>query len=385
MSYFKDDMRGRRFPFLVLMLILLIVAAILGGIVALYAAGQMGYFSSAEQQQQQETLSNSNDSVTSSAPQNDLDVGEADRVAVIEKVQKCVVGISNIQVAYDNYFGQKEEEAASGSGVIISSDGYIVTNNHVISGAQKIVVSLYDNTNHEAKVIGADARSDLALLKINATDLNPAVLGDSDILKVGEVVLAIGNPGGSEFARSATQGIISGLNRLIVTEAGLAFRLIQTDAAINPGNSGGALINSTGQVIGINSIKISAENFEGMGFAIPINTVKGIIDQLKTNGYVKRPALGVNIWGDITADIAKYNNLNVDYGVAVLPLSGSNAAKAGMQNYDIIIAIDGEKITTYYELQEAVFAKNIGDTVKVTVNRDGKELNFNVALGELSH
>ena len=172
-------------------------------------------------------------------------------------------------------------------------------------------------------------------------------------------------------------------DRTITTQDGLQFTLIQTDAAINPGNSRGALLNSLGQVIGINTIKISLSGYEGMGFAIPSNTVQGIISDLQQYGKVSRPALGVGVVRDITEDLARYNNLPVDYGVLVVPNENGNAAKAGLKQYDIIIAVDGEKVTDYMELQSIIFSHNIGDTVTVTVQRGQEQLDLEIVLGEL--
>ena len=248
--------------------------------------------------------------------------------SVGEAVSPSVVFISNLVKSgnlYGGYFGynaygngQSADEDvvySTGSGVIYSKDGYIITNNHVVEGADKVLVQLYDGTEYEAKVIGTDAQSDLAVIKIDAKDLQAANFADSDDLVVGETAIAIGNPGGADFVNSVTQGIISGLDRNVEVASGQFMTLIQTDAAINPGNSGGALCDINGNVIGINTIKISQTGFEGMGFAIPANTVLDICGQLMDNGKVSRPALQVGIYADITAQIAEYYDLPVEYGV----------------------------------------------------------------------
>lgn len=323
-----------------------------------------------------------------------VSVSEGNSVSVSKKVSPSVVFISNIVDSgnlYSSYFGfggsssSTDEDVvySTGSGVIFSEDGYIITNNHVVAGADKVRVQLYDGTEHDAEVIGTDEQSDLAVIKIEASGLTAADFGNSDDIVVGEMAVAIGNPGGADFVNSVTQGIISGLNRNVEVSTGQYMTLVQTDAAINPGNSGGALCNGSGQVIGINTIKMSNDNFEGMGFAIPSNTVLDICSQLMENGKVSRPALNVGIYTDITAQMAEYYNLDVDYGVLVKPAEGGVSAKAGMENYDIIIGIDGNKVENTSELQKYLYEKQIGDTVKVTVNRNGKELDFDVVLGEL--
>jgi serine protease Do len=313
--------------------------------------------------------------------------------AIAQKVNKSIVGI---KVTFDStdFFSGTQQGTGEGSGIIIKSDGYIMTNNHVIAdaldsttGAQtstsKIQVILPSNINksYTAKIVGRDEKTDLAVLKIDATGLPTAELGDSDTLKVGELAVAIGNPGGLDYMGSVTVGVISGLNRTISPEDP-TLKLIQTDAAINPGNSGGALINSKGQVIGINSAKIVATGFEGLGFAIPINTAKGIVDSLLTSGYVKgRPFLGIEQNVDYTSDVAKQNNLPEGVLVdSVIPLSG--AYKAGIQRGDIITKFDGIVIKDFNSLNDAKNKHKPNDTVPVEVYRNGKTLKFNVTLTE---
>ncbi len=336
-----------------------------------------------------------NNSGGSSATVVSVDNGSS--VDVSQKVNPSVVFISNLvdQSSLNSYYGMfgygsygndsEDEDVvySTGSGVIYSEDGYIITNNHVVEGADKVRVQLYDGTEYDATVVGTDSQSDLAVIKIDATGLTAADFGNSDDIVVGETAIAIGNPGGADFVNSVTQGIISGLNRNVEVSSGQYMTLVQTDAAINPGNSGGALCNGKGEVIGINTIKISSSNFEGMGFAIPSNTVLDICQQLMDNGKVSRPALQVGIYGDVTAQTAEYYGLSVDYGVMVKPQDGGAAAKAGMENGDIIIAIDGKKVETTTELQKYLYEKNIGDTAEITVNRDGKEVKLEVVLGEL--
>lgn len=316
-------------------------------------------------------------------------------IDVSKAVSPSIVFISNIVNSSDLYGGffsfsgggnsaNEDVVSGTGSGVIYSKDGYIITNNHVVEGADKVRVQLYDGKEYDAKVIGTDSQSDLAVIKIDAKDLTPAEFDDSGNIVVGETAIAIGNPGGADFVNSVTKGIISGVNRSVQVASGQFMTLVQTDAAINPGNSGGALCNTKGKVIGINTIKMAQSGYEGMGFAIPSNTVIDICTQLMENGKVSRPALQVSIYADITSQMAQYYNLDVDYGILVQPNMGGAAAKAGMEDYDIIIAIDGNKVENTAQLQKYLYEKQIGDTVKITVSREGKKLDFDVVLGELN-
>lgn len=283
---------------------------------------------------------------------------------VAAQVSPSVVGITNLKQGGRVFDGHDSE--STGSGVILDKEGHIVTNNHVVANADRLVVTLVDGEEREARIVGTDPPTDLAVIKIKGDDnLFPAVFGDSDKLVVGQEVVAIGNPLGLSFARSVTAGIVSGLNRLLSTEEGFAYRLIQTDAAINPGNSGGALVNLNGQIIGINSSKIAAEGFEGMGFAIPANQVKMVTEDLLRHGKVQRPILGVRIVGEISPDQAKYHRLPIHHGVVVEPKRQGPADKAGLKPFDIITSIDNQDVTTSQELQEAIFSKKIGQVVKV--------------------
>ncbi|MGI6067011.1 MAG: S1C family serine protease [Bacillota bacterium] len=378
MSYFHDREYGSRRGVL-FFITMMIISAVIGGLIFLQAAKSMGLLNGSpgtEQKQGEAPKLNI-------PPAGDI-TDKTAVVAIAEQVGPAVVGISNLDVYSDFFRGEREVEQGTGSGVIFDSAGYIVTNNHVVAGAAKLMVSLADGRQIPAEIVGTDARTDLAVIKINADNLTVAQFGNSDDLRVGEIAVAIGNPGGAEFARSVTQGIISGLNRLLVTEEGLQFRLIQTDAAINPGNSGGALVDIKGRVVGINSIKIAREGFEGMGFAIPSNTVQGIVADLIKYKRVIRPALGVYMIRDVDKELAEYNDLGVDYGVLIDPQTGGPSAEAGMRRYDIIIEIDGKKVTNRFDLQNEVFAKKVGDTISVTVVRDGKTVELSVKLGELA-
>jgi serine protease Do len=283
-------------------------------------------------------------------------------------VSPSVVGVNNFQQQGDAF--DQLQMNASGSGVIIDAEGHIVTNYHVIKDAARITVTLADGVEEEARIVGSDAPTDLALIKIQVDrGVSPISFGDSEQLVVGQEVVAIGNPLGMRFARSVTAGIVSGLNRLLATEEGTAFRLIQTDAAINPGNSGGALVSLDGRLVGINTVKIAEAGFEGMGFSIPSNQVQYVISQLKSQGRVIRPALGIKIIGEINSDQARYFNLPRDYGVVVEPIPAGAAAKAGIKSYDIVISIDNEDVATSLELQEKIFNRKAGQSVEIKLLR----------------
>ncbi|MDD2421170.1 MAG: trypsin-like peptidase domain-containing protein [Heliobacteriaceae bacterium] len=304
-------------------------------------------------------------------------------VQVATAVGPAVVGISNRARAGGLFTRQRIEEVGTGSGVIFDGLGYIVTNHHVVANAAELVVSVPDGRTARATLVGSDPRTDLAVIKVDLDNLPVAKFGDSGQVNVGEPAIAIGNPGGKEFAGSVTAGIVSGLNRQLTTPEGFAFNLIQTDAAINPGNSGGALLNANGEVIGINSIKIAISGFEGMGFAIPSNQVVQIVDELRSKGKITRPALGVTLSLDIDKEMAKQYNLIVDYGVVIRALPGGPAQRAGLQNNDIVIAFNGKEVRRGVDLQKELFEHKVGDSVEITVVREDKKLVVPVVLGEL--
>ena len=308
-------------------------------------------------------------------------------ISVAEKVLPSVVGIT-VTYQINSIFGSSTGEAA-GSGIVISEDGYIVTNNHVISSesssyyaiteATGIKVNLYnDKETYEATVIGTDAYTDLAVLKIEKTGLTPAVIGNSDNVKVGEFVMAVGNPLGMEY--SVTSGIVSAINREVESE-GSTFVAIQTDAAINSGNSGGALVNAQGELIGINTMKLAGTGIEGIGFAIPISSATNIIDQLIEFQTVKRPYIGI-LGSSVDSTTAKRYNL--PEGIYVESVDeGSPAQTAGLQQADIITKIEGKEVKSVNELNQIKYTYAIGDTVKLTVYRNGETLDINIVLAEL--
>lgn len=269
----------------------------------------------------------------------------------------------------------------SGSGVIISDEGYIVTNNHVIDGAQSIKVKLNDNRSFNAELIGTDRTTDIALLKIEGEDLSPLVFGDSDELRLGEWVLAVGNP--FNLTSTVTAGIISakGRNINIINDRSAIEAFIQTDAAVNPGNSGGALVNTRGELIGINTaISTHTGSFEGYSFAVPANIVRKVVDDLRLYGAVQRAFLGVNI-ANVSAELAKEQDLSVNSGVYVIDaIDNGAAAESGIKRGDVIVQVDDNKVTKMAELLEQIGRKRPGDKADITVIRDDKKRAFTVTL-----
>ncbi|HZK85199.1 MAG TPA: trypsin-like peptidase domain-containing protein [Desulfosporosinus sp.] len=296
----------------------------------------------------------------------------------------AVVGIANFRTTGEMFGGDGLTEVGSGSGFIIDAEhGYIVTNNHVVTGAEKIVVSLADGRNLNAKLVGADKRTDLAVIQIADTkNLTATQQGDSSKLQVGEPVVAIGNPGGQEFARSVTTGVISATNRILDLEGEASFNLIQTDAAINPGNSGGPLVNYQGQVIGINSAKNQEPGFEGMGFAIPMSDALPTIKQLIEKGYASHPGLNVQIDPRYTAEYASQKGWPAGAYVANATLGGP-AEKAGIRAKDVLTKVNGKEIKNSLELTHELFKYKPGDTITVTVFRDDKTVDVSVTLVEI--
>lgn len=327
---------------------------------------------------QQHSGSNQNNAVTTA----DSDLNNTGReLSVTEisyKVSSSVVGIVT-DFTINSWYGQAKGNGG-GSGVIISEDGYIITNNHVIEGVSSIKVVLSSGEEIEAKVIGQDEKTDIAVIKIEKAGLPAAELGKSSELQVGELAVAIGNPLGIKFQGSVTAGIISALNRTMTVD-GRTYTLIQTDAAINPGNSGGPLLNKYGQVIGINTVKITSTETEGMGFAIPIDVAAPIVQELISKGYVSgRPQIGIGP-RDITTTMSQYYNLPV--GVYVSSVSkGSGAEAAGIKVGDIIIKADDTVVATTNDLNNIKDTHKAGEVIKLTIVRNGNTTSINVKLGE---
>ena len=307
-----------------------------------------------------------------------------------------IVGIS-VEYSVNSLFSRNPSTAtAEGSGVIISSDGYILTNNHVIdtssstssssyyevNKASKIQVYLYnDDTPYDAKIVGTDEQTDLAVIKIDKTDLTAAELGDSDTVQVGEWCMSVGNPLG--MRSTVCQGSISALNRQITDTEGKTYTVMQTDAAINEGNSGGALVNSKGQVIGINTLKASGEGVEGLGFAIPINSTKDIYSDLIQYNKVKRPYIGIT-GSDITEETVEANpTFDLKVGAYVRSVDDySPAEKAGIKVGDIITQADGQTVENMDDLNEIKNSHQIGDKMNLTIYRDGSETTVELTLAE---
>lgn len=310
-------------------------------------------------------------------------------ISVAEKVRPSIVGIT-VEYSINSIFYKSGTSTASGSGIIMSEDGYILTNNHIVnssstnsfyevSKANKVTVYLYnDETPYEAKIVGTDEQTDLAVIKIEKNGLTAAQIGNSDNVKVGEFSMAIGNPLGMQS--SVTGGMISAVNRQVTDTDGRKYTLIQTDAAINQGNSGGALVNAEGKVIGINTLKLSGTGIEGMGFAIPINSTLDIYNQLVEYNKVKRPYIGIT-GIDLDEKTAEYNKLVV--GIYIKAIEDfSSAEKAGLKVGDVIIEADGKKITTMDELNEIKNSHKIGDEMTLKINRNGKEESIKLTLSE---
>ena len=282
-----------------------------------------------------------------------------------------------------NFWGYQSTAAASGSGFIISEDGYILTNHHVIEASDSITVTLYSGRTHEARVVGYDEGNDIAVLKVEASDLTPVVLGDSDNLNIGDDVLAIGNPLG-ELTFSLTAGKISAKDREVTFSNGVMMNLLQTDCAINSGNSGGALFNLYGEVIGVTNAKYSGSgqgsaSIDNIGFAIPLNSVRGIIESIIEKGYVSKPYIGVTV----TDTPQEYQLYGLPQGAAVRNVEpDSPAAKASLQPGDIITAVEGETITGSRELIRYLRSCTAGQDLKLTLYRKGETLSLTVTVGE---
>lgn len=361
--------------------------------------------------------------VTPTASQNQTDTVQAQGSAsefeetimkAVEKAKDSVVSIQNYQKEsqQNNLYGYgtggenqvdledpsaSQKLAGEGSGVIYKIDGdtaYLVTNNHVVENADSLKVKLADGTTEDGELVGRDAVSDLAVVKISSKNVKSAIkFADSDATKVGSIAIAIGSPLGSKFSNSVTQGIISGQSRIVPMDlnkdgqADIETTLIQTSAAINPGNSGGALLNKDGDLVGINSSKFSNVDVEGMGFAIPSKEVQRVIAQLEKDGKVTRPFIGIsqndlaNITSRSKTEILKLKSDQTDGVVVTDTVKGSPAETAGLKKYDVITKIGDKEIKNILELRRELYAYNVGDKVELTVLREGKETKVQVTLG----
>ncbi|CCZ56328.1 serine protease DegP/HtrA do-like [Clostridium sp. CAG:1219] len=359
-----------------------IVIGLVTGIVTSAATTYL-YINKVEQKTESSVDSNKSETVTNNGTKYEITQVENPVVAIADVAGKSVVGVT-VRSVSNTVFGGTSTSDSEGSGIIYTADGYIVTNYHVIENAisnqsiSKVYVTLPNSDEEiEASIIGADSVTDIAVIKIQKEGLSAATFDDSNNLKVGELVVAIGNPLGRELAGSITAGYVSALNRTL-TSNGRTYKLLQTDAAINPGNSGGALVSSSGKVIGINTVKIGATDVEGIGFAIPSNIAKPIVDELIKNGKIVRPYIGIS---GISLDDNMAKRYNLVKGVYVAKIeSSSSAYNSGIKVGDVIVKIDDKEITTIEELNEIKNSKNVGDTVKITVYRDGKNIEINVKL-----
>ena len=294
--------------------------------------------------------------------------------AVSDKAMPSVVGITTTTISTNNVFAIPTQSEGVGTGVIVDSKGYILTNSHVVSDGQAVDVKVLfnDGSTTQGKVLWNDAKLDLAVVKVDKNGLTAAELGDSDQVRVGDIAIAIGNPLGLEFQKSVTQGIISGLDRTIQTENETMTGLMQTDASINPGNSGGPLLNEKGQVVGINSAKVSSA--EGIGFSIPINTAKPIIEQVIKSGNFEKVTLGIKGIDVTTFEASTGTNLAADEGVYIAEVvDNTPAQRAGIQAGDVIVKVGDDQTSTMTDLNKVLYKYKSGQSTKVVINRGGKE------------
>jgi len=330
---------------------------------------------------------------TNHTPEQSLVVSSTDIetniTQAVQKVGPAVVTIVGTVPGQQTMFGTTNDAKVSGSGFFISDQGYLVTNNHVVEGTKEVNVILSDGTEQKATIVGTDPYSDVAVLKTEGIVPAVATLGNSDLLKPGESVIAIGSPLG-DFKNSVTVGVVSATGRSIETGQGYQIEdLIQTDAAINQGNSGGPLVNLAGEVIGINNMIVRGSGTgavaEGLGFAIPVNAVQAVATQILEKGYFSRPFMGISFQA-ISPDIASAYHLPAQWGVYVQKVvAGSPADKAGLQKGDIIVSLNDVKMDDSHDYLNVLYNYQPGDQVYLGVIRDGKDLNLNITLGESSH
>ena len=382
-----------------------VVGGLIGGGVSYYAADQMNS-ASVNNSAAQTSVSSSSSKVSQKSAET-----SGTMTSAYNSVKGAVVSVINLKrqsssstdSLYNSLFGDDEgssskkngklETYSEGSGVVYmksNGKGYIVTNNHVISGSDAVQVQLANGKTVSAKVVGKDSTTDLAVLSIDAKYVTQtAEFGDSKSLQAGQTVIAVGSPLGSEYASTVTQGIVSAPARTIETSSGNQQTVVQTDAAINPGNSGGALVNSAGQVIGINSMKLAQSSdgtsVEGMGFAIPSNEVVTIVNELVKKGKITRPQLGVRVVALNGIPEAYRSRLkiksNLKNGIYVASINkNSSASRAGMKSGDVITAVDGKKVDDVSSLHSILYSHKVGDTVNVTVNRNGRNVSLKVKL-----
>ena len=369
--------RGKGFVIFVFILVIILVTSLVSSLVTLYVAPNLPFFSNTPLYSK---VLNNGELKYVGPTYFKEEEGALSITEVVQRVGPAVVGVSTQSIVDRGFFGLQQQEGV-GSGFIINEEGHILTNYHVVEGAQTVKVVFYDGVETDAKVVNYDEANDIALLKISDSSvIVPATvaLGNSDELLVGESVVAIGSPLGIEFLGTTTNGIISALDRDITIE-GKTLKLLQTNAAINPGNSGGPLINSKGEVIGINTAKYgsnSSTNIEGIGFAIPINQAKQKLDELS------KPIIRIGIKGRvISSDMSK--NLNLPEGVYVVDVDEfSNAEKAGIRAGDVIVKFGGVNVKTFDDINQVKSNHQLGDTIEVVVYRDGSQRTISLTLNE---
>ncbi|MDR0846301.1 MAG: trypsin-like peptidase domain-containing protein [Lactobacillales bacterium] len=385
-----------------------VISGVVGGIIgAVLVGGALTFFNPSS------SAPVANNSSTTKTVKSTVNSKDEQTVIAVDGVKKSVVTVFNLQTVkesaasdfYKKYFGggsttdssdsaNEPQLASEGSGAIYKKDGktaYIVTNNHVVDGAEKLQVQLYDGTKVDAELVGKDATTDLAVLKISSDKVEQvAEFANSEDVKVGETAIALGSPLGSENANSVTKGIVSATNREVTEPNGSTFEAIQTDASINPGNSGGPLVNISGQIIGINVMKISSSgegvSAEGLGYAIPSNSVVSIVNQIEKDGKVIRPAIGISMRDLSTVSAESRKNIlklpdDVTDGVVLVGIQAvSPAQKAGLKKYDVITEFDGKKITSGTELRAILFTKKMDSKVEVTYYRNGEKKTATLTL-----
>jgi serine protease Do len=381
-------MSGKKLLLLFLAVVLLggsaLVGSIAGGVIVYNYMSQNTTTAISTQSQPTIEVQSANNQ-TQTLQVNSTDVETAVTTAV-QNVGPAVVTVVGTIPGQQTFFGYSGDSTSTGSGVFISSDGYILTNNHVIEGAQQLQVIFADGSQQDASLVGTDQYSDLAVLKVDGAAPAVATLGNSDALNPGETVIAIGSPLG-DFKNTVTVGVVSATGRSIDTGEGYSIDgLIQTDAAINQGNSGGPLVNLAGEVIAINTLIIRSSGSgtvaEGLGFAIPINTARVVSTQIIQNGYVSRPYIGIT-WQPITPRVAAIYRLPVQYGVYITDVAANSpASKAGLKVGDIITGIDDTTLDETHAYINTLFQYSAGDTVTVSLVRNNRQMQFQVTLGE---